>query len=159
MKISRKNILNNNILLSNITIFIVCVISPREISAFKTEINSNSAAAITPRSQSDHFLTLSADCSEFRADDQKNNGTIRLILHTSEPFFGSIYSRDHQSTCKVKGNGAIATKLLVSSDKECGVKRIKDHKRNLVTVQASQVCCCYFFSYVPMHYVQFSQFY
>ena len=136
MKISRKNIWNNNILLS-ITIFIVCDIS-REISAFKTE----NSAAITPRSQSDHFLTLSADCSEFR---DKKNGTIRLVLHTSEPFFGSIYSRDHQSTCKVKGNGATATKLLVSSDKECGVKRIKDHKRNLVTAQTSQVCC-YIFS-------------
>ena len=77
--------------------------------------------------KSDHFLTLSADCAEFR-----HNDTIRLVLHTSEPFYGSVYSRNHQSTCKVSGNGATATKLVVTSDKKCGVRKIHD-KRNLIT--------------------------
>ena len=84
-------------------------------------------------SQNDHFLTLSADCTQFQP-----NGTIGLVLHTSEPFYGSIYSRNHQSTCKVKGNGETATKLIISSDKECGVRKIHD-KRNLVTATTSQV--------------------
>ena len=84
-------------------------------------------------SQNDHFLTLSADCTQFQP-----NGTIGLVLHTSEPFYGSIYSRNHQSTCKVKGNGETATKLIISNDKECGVRKIHD-KRNLVTATTSQV--------------------
>ena len=83
-------------------------------------------------SESDHFLTLSADCTDFQF-----NKTIALVLHTSEPFYGSIYSRNYQSTCKVKGNGATATKLTISKDKECGVRKIHD-KSNLITAATSQ---------------------
>ena len=65
--------------------------------------------------RNDHFITLSADCSAWQ-----DNQTIFVTLHTSEPFFGSLYSRDHASTCKSVGNGSVKTKLVISPDLECG---------------------------------------
>ena len=62
------------------------------------------------------FITLSADCSTV-----SKNGSIGVTLHTSEPFFGSLYSRDYPSSCKSVGDGGTATKLIVSLDKNCRV--------------------------------------
>ena len=42
------------------------------------------------------FITLSADCSTV-----SKNSSIGVTLHTSEPFFGSLYSRDYPSSCKI----------------------------------------------------------
>jgi len=73
------------------------------------------------------FITLSANCSTV------SNGSIGVTLHTSEPFFGSLYSRDYPSSCKSVGNGGIATKLIVSLDKDCGVQSIPQRGGKLVT--------------------------
>lgn len=66
------------------------------------------------------FLTLSADCSTF-----SDNGTVVLTLHTSEPFYGSLYSREFANACKVVGNGLVATKLVIQPGMECGIERVK----------------------------------
>ena len=72
------------------------------------------------------FITLSANCSTV------SNGSIKVTLHTSEPFFGSLYSRDYPSSCKSVGDGGTATKLIVSLDKDCGVQSIPQRAGKLV---------------------------
>ncbi len=84
---------------------------------------------------SGQFITLSADCSQ-----HDHNGTIELILHTSEPFYGSLYSRDHASTCKRVGEGGVATKLIVTRGKECGVQAVPQRAGKLVSANSKKVC-------------------
>ena len=77
-----------------------------------------------------HFLTLSAECG----DDGK---TTNLTLHTSEPFFGLLYSRDHPSTCKTVGEGLTATQLIIDEKKKCGLELMEKRQRNLLVAAAS----------------------
>jgi hypothetical protein len=85
-----------------------------------------------PDIKTDHFLTLSAECNA-------DNRSIVLTLHTSEPFYGSLYSRDFQSTCKISGEGLTATKLVISPEKQCGVQMIRprDYNGNLFIATSS----------------------
>ena len=67
------------------------------------------------------LMTLTADC--FR------NGSILLILYTSEPFSGSIYSRSVPSICKTLGDGkSKRTKLFFNDPSECGVQLSRPKK-------------------------------
>ena len=77
-----------------------------------------------------HFLTLSADCGE-------DGRTANLTLHTSEPFFGLLYSRDHASTCKTVGEGLTATQLVIDHEKKCGLELMEKRQRNLLVAAAS----------------------
>ena len=73
------------------------------------------------------FINLSADCASLVP-----NGTIEVTLHTSEPFFGSLYSRDYPSSCKSVGEGSVSTKLIVKLGSECGVQTISQRAGKLV---------------------------
>ena len=77
-----------------------------------------------------HFLTLSAECGEA-------GNTANLTLHTSEPFFGLLYSRDHPSTCKTVGEGLTATQLIIDEKKKCGLELMEKRQRNLLVAAAS----------------------
>ena len=77
-----------------------------------------------------HFLTLSAECGE-------SGNTANLTLHTSEPFFGLLYSRDHPSTCKTVGEGLTATQLVIDEKKKCGLELMEKRQRNLLVAAAS----------------------
>ena len=77
-----------------------------------------------------HFLTLSAECGEA-------GNTANLTLHTSEPFFGLLYSRDHPSTCKTVGEGLTATQLVIDEKKKCGLELMEKRQRNLLVAAAS----------------------
>ena len=75
---------------------------------------------------SKRFITLTADCSHWNP----KNGSIILNLHTSEPFYGSLYSRDFPSSCKSVGEGATSTKLVVNHDQECGVMAVLQKRKS-----------------------------
>ena len=77
-----------------------------------------------------HFLTLSAECGDA-------GKTTNLTLHTSEPFFGLLYSRDHPSTCKTVGEGLTATQLIIDEKKKCGLELMEKRQRNLLVAAAS----------------------
>ena len=75
------------------------------------------------------FINLSADCASLVP-----NGTIGVTLHTSEPFTGSLYSRDHPSSCKRVGDGGTSTKLVVTQGQDCGVQTISQRAGKLVAI-------------------------
>jgi len=75
------------------------------------------------------FINLSADCASLVP-----NGTIGVTLHTSEPFTGSLYSRDHPSSCKRVGDGGTSTKLVVTLGQDCGVQTISQRAGKLVAI-------------------------
>ena len=81
------------------------------------------------------FITLSADCSYLVS----NGSYIGVTLHTSEPFYGSLYSRDHPSSCKSVGDGGTSTKLIVSLHKDCGVQTVPQRAGKLVAARSNQV--------------------
>ena len=84
------------------------------------------------------FINLSADCASLVP-----NGTIGVTLHTSEPFFGSLYSRDHPSSCKCVGDGGTSTKLVVTLGQDCGVQTISQRAGKLVAISEkvnSSIC-------------------
>ena len=85
--------------------------------------------------QPKRFITLSADCSYLVS----NGSYIGVTLHTSEPFYGSLYSRDHPSSCKSVGDGGTSTKLIVSLDKDCGVQTVPQRVGKLVAARSNQV--------------------
>ena len=88
------------------------------------------------RAESDgHFLTLSADC-QFEVN---NKVKVNLTLHTSEPFFGLLYSRDHPSTCKTVGDGKTATPLVIDDAEKCGLKLMAKKQRNLLIASSDKV--------------------
>jgi hypothetical protein len=87
------------------------------------------------------FINLSADCASLVP-----NGTIGVTLHTSEPFFGSLYSRDHPSSCKCVGNGGTSTKLVVTLGQDCGVQTISQRAGKLVAISEKvNLSICYRF--------------
>ena len=104
------------------------------------------ADEINNHNSNKRFITLSADCSTV-----SKNGSIGVTLHTSEPFFGSLYSRDYPSSCKSVGDGGTATKLIVSLDKDCGVQSIPQRAGKLVStsdkVSNNTIC----FSYLGLY--------
>jgi hypothetical protein len=75
------------------------------------------------------FINLSADCASLVP-----NGTIGVTLHTSESFTGSLYSRDHPSSCKRVGDGGTSTKLVVTLGQDCGVQTISQRAGKLVAI-------------------------
>ena len=84
------------------------------------------------------FINLSADCASLVP-----NGTIGVTLHTSEPFTGSLYSRDHPSSCKRVGDGGTSTKLVVTLGQDCGVQTISQRAGKLVAISEkvnSSIC-------------------
>ena len=81
------------------------------------------------------FITLSADCSYLVS----NGSYISVTLHTSEPFYGSLYSRDHPSSCKSVGDGGTSTKLIVRLDKDCGVQTVPQRAGKLVAARSDEV--------------------
>ena len=82
-----------------------------------------------------HFLTLSADCQFIDQSDVKVN----LTLHTSEPFYGLLYSRDHPSTCRTVGDGKTATPLVINDAEKCGLKLMAKKQRNLLIASSDKV--------------------
>lgn len=59
------------------------------------------------------YMTLQAECTD--------NGLIVASLNTMEPFSGLIYSRNHPSSCRVAGDNASPT-VLVMQDQACGFR-------------------------------------
>ena len=104
------------------------------ISLVLTSTLANEEAAITARAVSDRFVTLSADCSKWL-----DNQTIYVSLHTSEPFFGSLYSRDHASTCKSVGKGSTTTRLVISPEVTCGIETAEPRAGKVVQSSSDQV--------------------
>ena len=96
-----------------------------------TGILGSSDDSINSSDQNDQkrFINLSADCASLVP-----NGTIGVTLHTSEPFFGSLYSRDHPSSCKRVGDGGTSTKLVVTLGQDCGVQTISQRAGKLVAI-------------------------
>ena len=83
-----------------------------------------------PPMNRNHFVTLSARCLQ-------QNQTIEVTLHTSEPFFGALYARDHQNTCRVRGSGMTATQLLITPGKMCGARQVSPFKNGQMVLSSS----------------------